>query len=555
MKNLIIIISVLLLHINSLNGQILNEVACRPADSSCTISILVKQQYDIYCEYGTVSGSYQFTTPVSPVLADVPAEFILSKLLPDTKYFYRTRYRIPGSAQQYSSGVEHSVRTQRAKGKTFTFLIESDPHPYDKKGSWTLWKRTFQNQLADSADFLLDLGDTFGDDHNPLTITSDELKQLHLDCRSLFGTACHSLPLLFCLGNHEGESGYYLQLTPPNNLGVNGTLWRKYYYPNPIPGGIYSGNTASESYGIGQPQNYYAWEWGDALFVVLDVYRYAATSASPGLWDWTIGDAQYQWFRETLVKSKAKYKFVFAHHVRGWGRGAALLTKFFEWGGYENNGTVVGFTSKRPGWELPIHQLMVKYGVNVFFQGHDHLYAKEVVDGLIYQEVPMPSDSTYIIGMRDNGDAYTDVKLDGSGHIRVKVAQENATVEFVRSWLPADETAVRKNGEVAYSYTVIPTATSVRSDKTVPQTPVLEQNYPNPFNPSTIIRYRVQESGPVSLKVYNIMGQSVAVLYEGWRDTGKYSETFSGAQLPGGVYFYRLTVQGNTFTQKALLLK
>ena len=59
-----------------------------------------------------------------------------------------------------------------------------------------------------------------------------------------------------------------------------------------------------------------------------------------------MGDAQYQWFRETLMESDATYKFVFAHHVLGVGRGGIELANY-EWGGHGADGTL---TPQRPEW-------------------------------------------------------------------------------------------------------------------------------------------------------------------------------------------------------------
>ncbi len=310
-----------------------------------------------------------------------------------------------------------------------------------------------QNQLADGGDFVLDLGDTFGDDHNPYTITEAEIEQLHLDFRPYIGMLGHSSPLFFCLGNHEGENGFYLAETPPNNLAVYGSRWRQFYYPNPVPDSFYTGNTTEEPYGIGRPENYYAWEWGDALFVVLDVYRHYTASAKPGGWDWTIGDEQYQWFKRTLEQSTAAHKFVFAHHILGQSRGATLLARLYEWGGYEADGVTWGFAARRPGWAMPIHQLMVANDVTMFVQGHDHLFAKEELDGVVYQTVPMPCDSTYNIGMEFAADYVGDI-LPPSGHLRITVAPAGVQVEFVRAVEPWDETPEHPNGEIAYSYAI-----------------------------------------------------------------------------------------------------
>lgn len=121
---------------------------------------------------------------------------------------------------------------------------------------------TLANQAADKPDFMISLGDIFGDDHEPFTVTSEELDLLHRDYRPFLGKICHSIPFYVCLGNHEGENDYYYSLSPPDNLCVWATKWRKFYYPNPYPNSFYTGNTINEPYNIGNPENYYAWTWG-----------------------------------------------------------------------------------------------------------------------------------------------------------------------------------------------------------------------------------------------------------------------------------------------------
>ncbi len=443
-----------------------NPVLGRPTDTSVTISLVPTDSIQVYVEFGTMAPVYSRQTVIMNGRKDIPLRFTLGGLAANTRYSYRVRYREP-AAPEFASGAEHTFMTQRSPGSTFRFTIEADPHPYDKKGSHTLWQIALANQLADSGDFLLDLGDTFGDDHNPFTITSAELCQLHLDCLPYFGLVCHSSPLFLCLGNHEGESGYYLLQSPPDNLAVNATIWRKYYYANPVPDGFYSGNSVAEAYGIGLPENTYAWKWGDALFVVLDAYRGYTASAKPRGWEWTLGATQYAWLRQTLEESDARYKFVFAHHILGETRGGVGVAKFYEWGGYEGDGTW-GFPANRAGWAMPVHQLMAAHGVTIFFQGHDHLFAQETLDGVVYQEVPMPSDSTYMIGMLANADAYTSNQLGGSGHLRVTVAPESVKVDYVQAYLPADEGASHRNGQVAYSYTVKPTVADTVDEVLLP---------------------------------------------------------------------------------------
>jgi hypothetical protein len=71
--------------------------------------------------------------------------------------------------------------------------------------------------------------------------------------------------------------------------------------------------------------------------------------------------------------------------------------------------------------------------------------------GIAYQEVPMPSDSSYNIGVTDNGDTYTGTILNGSGHLRVRVDPDCVTVDYVAAWLPQDTLGANKNCEIRHT--------------------------------------------------------------------------------------------------------
>lgn len=469
---------ILLLFSVKLTSQEIIEMLGRPTDNSITISVLFKKKCDFYIEYGDTSGNLKNKTDLISNVAGKPEKIKISGLFADTRYFYRTQYRVVGTSN-FITGEEHSFYTQRVPGATFTFTIEADEHLYDKKGNRSIYNICIDNQIKDKPDFIFSLGDIFGDDHTPSTTTSADMEKLHKDYLQYLGKICHSAPLFICLGNHEGENAYYLNQNPPENIAVYGTIWRKYYYSNPFPDNFYTGNTDIEAYGIGYPENYYAFTWGDALFVVLDVYRYASQiSPKPGNWDWTLGQKQYKWLKQTLENNDSKFKFVFAHHVSGEGRGGILQAKKFEWGGFDNDGISYEFMKNRPGFEKPIHQLFVDNKVNIFFQGHDHLFALETMDGVIYQEVPMPSDSTYEIGMLANADAYTSDIYGGTGHLRVTVSPADVKVDFVTAWLPKDTlSGLHKNREVAFSYTIRDFASNTIDDY---QNSTEIRIYPNP---------------------------------------------------------------------------
>ncbi len=84
---------------------------------------------------------------------------------------------------------------------------------------------------------------------------------------------------------------------------------------------------------------------------------------------------------------------------------------------------------------------------------------------------------------------------------------------------------------------------------------ILRQNYPNPFNPSTIIIYRLPESGEVELSVYTLLGEKIRTLVNTYQRAGKYTIRFYAAGLSAGVYFYKLTTGKNTWMRKMLLMR
>ena len=108
----------------------------------------------------------------------------------------------------------------------------------------------------------------------------------------------------------------------------------------------------------------------------------------------------------------------------------------------------------------------------------------------------------------------------------------------------------------------IPIVTGGSVGPALPRDFALEQNYPNPFNPTTTIRFSVPVSGPVSLVVYDLLGNEVATLVNENRTAGTYNEVFDASSARGGkgsiasgVYFYRLVAGSFSDTRRLLLLK
>ena len=84
---------------------------------------------------------------------------------------------------------------------------------------------------------------------------------------------------------------------------------------------------------------------------------------------------------------------------------------------------------------------------------------------------------------------------------------------------------------------------------------VLEQNFPNPFNPATSIKYTIPHGGRVRLTVFNLLGQEVALLFDGIQTAGTFEVEFNKANLPSGIYFYRIQAPGFLETKKMVITK
>ena len=86
--------------------------------------------------------------------------------------------------------------------------------------------------------------------------------------------------------------------------------------------------------------------------------------------------------------------------------------------------------------------------------------------------------------------------------------------------------------------------------------PVLQlQNYPNPFNPTTIIQFSLNKNSMVELKIFDAMGKEVTTLISNPMAVGNHDVTFNANGLASGMYYYRLSVDGEITTKSMLLLK
>ena len=564
--------AVLVLPISHIYAQVIftaPELIGRVSDHSVTINAETNLSVQYYFEYGTEAGFYDDRLPQSGYntsIANQPLEVTFEALVPNTQYYYRLVYRLDESSDWIMRDA-YSFHTQRSQESDFVFTITSDSHqsaggPAQPRN---LYHQTLSNVQADDPDLHFDLGDTFAMTTIEIGDTV-ETRAEYLSQRISMGEISHSTPVYLVVGNHEEEEGWNLDdagadvaLSKPI-MSINA---RKKYFLNPIPDGFYSGNPDQSQLEIEDNhlrENYFSFEWGGALFVGIDPYANTLTKPFSGTaggeqndevvgdrWDWTLGEDQYLWFKETLESSSAQWKFVFSHQVVGgtsdYGRGGAEATTGYEWGAGS-----IAFSAHRPGWSnsTSIHQLMLENGVNIFFHGHDHVYAREEIDGMIYQECPQPSDVQYSSGFDSYQSDASTVVVNNSGHLRVSVSPEALTVDYIRAYLSGDGS----NGSIGHSYSISSTSSIEPQAPELARNFELYQNYPNPFNPSTTIRYILAEDALVTLIVYDLRGSVVQTLESGLKAAGGHESmwrgyTSSGVLANAGIYFAHLVSGGH----------
>lgn len=134
--------------------------------------------------------------------------------------------------------------------------------------------------------------------------------------------------------------------------------------------------------------------------------------------------------------------------------------------------------------------------------------------------------------------AYSNDSLQSAGTGHYALGDLNWFPAQLKEWEAGDQVnAVKPNGQQ------------------IPQKFELSQNYPNPFNPTTEIQVSLKQSGVMSLKIYNVLGQLVDVVSQGFKPAGEYTFDVNMDRFASGVYFYTLRQGANALTKKMLLLK
>jgi 3',5'-cyclic AMP phosphodiesterase CpdA len=392
-------------------------LAFAPTTRSFGLNAIVAKGYPsaLLARVRPVSTSTWGTQIPATVLGLDVAQWRFHGLAPGTRYEYEILATSSSGTRPLYAG---SATTQKPAGQPFTFALLSDPHigsdlTYGNQGNPETLKAVSAEIEANAPDFMLNLGDMldfheFGFNLPPPdgSITRDA----YLNYRTLLGDTLGNTPHFLTIGNWDGENGDYT---------FEEIAWsreqRLLYLPGPGPSTYPEGGSLY--------QDYYAFTWGDALFIVLNVMTYTPTphelDSDPGLPDdWTLGADQLAWLRTTLATATSTWRFLFIHHPVGGNAGDESNSAYGRGGG----------RAAYVGEQATVHQLMQQYGVQIFFYGHDHVFTDMTVDGIHYSE---PGSAGAPWHFEESITGYSQSWLD-SGWARVSVAPDRVDVQFIK---------------------------------------------------------------------------------------------------------------------------
>src|SRR4051812_21156127 len=321
-----------------------------------------------------------------------------------------------------------SATTAPARGTPFTFALITDSHiePRDPippgetviDDFYGLMEATLLTVTAEvgaaKPDFVINLGDMldyhlFGFNAPPPDAAWARLG--YLNYRRLLGDTVGHAAHFPVIGNWDGESGCNTADEIERSMSQ-----RLLYAPGPGPNTYPEGGSANG--------DYYAFTWGDALFIVLNVMTYTPTchllGSGPGVADdWTLGAAQLGWLEQTLAHATSKWRFLFIHHTVGGAAGDPDDTAYGRGGGQ----------AAYVGEQATIHAMMLQYGVQVFFYAHDHVFTDMVVDGIHYL-LPGSAGAPWKFDSSQTGYAHY---WPDSGYARISVTPASAEIDLVSS--------------------------------------------------------------------------------------------------------------------------
>jgi acid phosphatase type 7 len=483
--------------------------------------------------YGTSTSS--LTNTKSDTGGTLKHEVTITGLSPRQKYYYSVTGPSGGRSDQYfvtapAPGTRQNTRLWVISDFGQSFDASSDARRLVTVG---VWKAFNNNSLA--ADLVLSLGDQ---------TESDWESQLQANYFNQLQDVLRVAPLFTTVGNHDaGDHAvvYKASFTLPANAEA---------------GGVASGT-----------EDYYSFNYANIHVVVLCADGF---DISP----------ETEWLKNDLAANKSDWLIALMHHP------------MHSAGDHKSDSDPFSIT-ERANW-LP---LLENAGVDLILAGHNHVYERSyMLDNLTgkstsltdankidtalgrpdvdhaYQKVlGQPHKGTIFIncesgGVSNNADDlrtpfnFTPVVVKGSGNEGSLVIDVNGSTQMDVKFLC---NAVDSTGShILDHFSIIKTSgvSSIDDSRNALPTDFSISNYPNPFNPSTRILFTVPQSGYVSIKIYDMLGRTVATLVDNVVGYGIHTIDWSakdakGNDLASGIYIARIQSGQSVRNTKMILLR
>jgi predicted phosphodiesterase len=410
----------------------------------------------------------------------------LTGLSPETNYFYRV-VSITDNGTEIISQV-YTFKTVVKDSSSFAFVIIGDT-----QNNIDIWGKIAKLCWQERPNFGIHVGDIVG--------TGSDKSQWVNEFFAPGNIFMSRYPIYSAIGNHEANHGnYYKYMANPNN------------------------------------STYYTYTYGNAQFFVIN-----------SNFDVSTGSAQYQWIKEELAKSTAKWKIAYHHHP-------PYTSDNDDYGDTSEEQSDLGDQRLRP-----LTVLYEKYRVNVVFFGHIHDYERTWP---IYEDkIDEARGVTYIQtggaggGLEDYAPtrSWFTAKVKRSHHYCLAVVN-NDVMEFY---------AIDQNGVLfdRLDIKLQQTISVANTENTGAEIYSLEDVYPNPFNPSTNIKFSIPFDSQVVMTIYNALGQEVETLINENLNAGQHSVKWNASSsCSSGVYICRMSAagkNGETFasSKKLILLR
>lgn len=316
-----------------------------------------------------------------------------------------------------------------------------------------------------------------------------------------------NVPYVTAIGNHDIYETAY-------TYDIEGTHFKK-YFPQPWV-----------------DDRYWSFDFGPVHVVVADLYpAYYDPGLPSDIWPGSISPEQAAWIEADLAATDRTWKLV-AIHEGGWSAGP-----------HPNN----------PAVQDTLHPLCVAYGVDMVFSGHNHYYARAVVDGVQYVTCGSAGANLYT----PNPYSPNIVVTERTRHfVTIEVDGETLTYR-----------ALRADGTLIEQLILLPGTTGMAASPgggpgggASNPTLAAHASWPNPFNPRTTIGFDLAAPAHVTLRILDARGRSVRTLIDGTLTARRHRVDWDGRDAGGravasGVYWYRLETAGHVATRKLVLCR